>query len=306
MYFYIAYELRICSDLEIPELLPWPGGCEDETDIQIIAGAIDEEQQSLTQVGPFLFADENTILLSVPNIARYLVQSGNTIIYQKSDDSNDDDLRAFLLGSCIGAILIQRDFLVLHGCTIEIDGGCIVCVGVSTAGKSTLAATFMQNGFSIISDDVCAIDSNGMAVPGIPRIKINQDIAEQLNINTNSLQTIRAGCDNKYSLPLAKQFSVTRLPVLAIYELSQDQEDLTIKRDLNRFKSTTILNQNIYRPRYVNAMKKNAANFQRCCELTEHIGVSQIIRPVQKTTINQIRQLIIDDVERLKLTTNNQ
>jgi len=247
MNFYTAYELRICSDIEIPELLPWLNGSESMADLHIVAGNVGEEhKQSLSQIGPFLFADEQTILLEVSGIARYQIQSGNHITYQICDGSNENDLRAFLLGSCIGAILMQRDFLVLHGCTIEIDNGCIVCVGHSTSGKSTLAATFMQNGFSVISDDVCAIDSNGMAVPGIPRIKLNQDIADHLDIDTNGLQTIRADCDSKFSLPLGKQF-------------------------------------------------------QRCCELAQHIHISRIIRPEFQLSANQLKQLIIDDLQQLGL-----
>ena len=302
MNYYIAYELHIASDLDIPELRPWINGSEADADINITANAIAEkDRQSRTQVGPFLFADTQNIFLTVPEIAHFRVESGARITYQILDDADKDEVRAFLLGSCIGAILMQRDYLVLHGCTIQIGDGCVVCVGSSTAGKSTLAATFMQSGYSVLSDDVCAIDSDGNALPGIPRIKLNQDVAKHLNIETDGLQTIRAACDNKFSLPLNKQFGKNRSPILAVYELVPEKEDLNIQRNLEKIDRLSILSKNVYRPRYAKALEKKPSNFQRCCKLVEQAHISRIIRPLKRLHIHQLKELIIDDLQQLKL-----
>ena len=301
MNYYIAYELKICSDIEIPELLPWFDGSEDEADVHIIEGDLSlAEQSSQPQVGPFLFANEENVFLVVKGIARYWVQSGKRITYQKANNSSDDDVRAFLLGSCFGAILIQRDFLVLHGCTIKIGSGCIVCVGYSTAGKSTLAASFMQRGYKILSDDVTAIDSNYRAVPGIPRIKINQDVAAHLDINTAGLNVVRAGCDNKFSLPLGEIFCSEKVPVLAVYELNPSvNEQTTLTDNIGPFEKTRMLNENLYRPRYVQALKKSSSSLQRCCKLAERANVFRINRSIGCLNTEKTTSLILENLQRL-------
>jgi len=303
MNYYIAYELRICSDIEIPELLLWPNGSEGAADVHIVEGDLScVQEESLPQVGPFLFANEDNVLLTVADIARYWIQSGNRITYQKLNGSSDDDVRAFLLGSCIGAILMQRDFFVLHGCTIKVGEGCIVFVGPSTSGKSTIAASFKQSGYSILSDDVCAIDSSYRAVPGIPRIKINKDVANHFGINTDNLNIIRASCDNKFSLPLGEQFCETKLPVLGVYELSVDRGNSTaIKNNLQQIECFSALSENLYRPRYVQALQKKSVSFQHCCKLAEQANVARIIRPTGSLKTDEIKSLILKDLQNLSI-----
>lgn len=300
MNFSIAYELRICSDLEIPELLPWPDGSKEAADVHIYEAIIsEEEKQSLPQVGPFLFVNSDKVLLTIPNIAVFLIESGKKISYQKLNDSNEDDVRIFLLGSCIGALLMQRTVFVLHGSCIQVGDGCIACVGHSTAGKSSLAAAFMQSGYPIISDDICAIDQHGQAIPGIPRIKINQDMAKKLNIDTNGLRTIRANYDNKFSLPLDSLFCTERLPLLAIYELAPDKGEVILHNKLTRFDAFSTVHRHLYRPRYTKAMDKAESSLKRCSELAENTQVSRIQRPMNQSSAEELRELILQNLKHI-------
>ena len=132
---------------------------------------------------------------------RFLVRQGREIIYEPLDGSDEDSIRVFMLGSCIGALLFQRGFLVLHGNAFEVDGQGVMCVGQSGAGKSTLAAEMMRRGHRVIADDVCPVDSAGNAIPGMPRIKLWQDSADKLGVNTSELKRIRPLLE-KFNCPL--------------------------------------------------------------------------------------------------------
>ncbi|RBP49932.1 hypothetical protein [Arenicella xantha] len=300
MNYYIAYELYVCSDVEIPELSPWLNGSEEEADVLICEADIQKDQkEAISQVGPFLYVDTNNVFLEVPDIAQFWVESGRRIAYQMSEGSSEEDLRAFLLGSCIGALLMQRGLFLLHGSSIQIGEGCVVCVGHSTAGKSSLAAAFMQDGYSIVSDDVCAISAEGEVIPGIPRIKINQDIAQSLKINTDTLRTVRANCDGKFSLPLDKQFSSKRLPLLAIYEMLPEVGEVTIYNDLNTFECFSVLQKHLYRPRYSKAMGKAQFNLQHCGQIAASTRVSRIHRPRFQLTVKELPTLILQNLHQL-------
>ena len=70
---------------------------------------------------------------------------------------DEDVIRLYILGTCMGAILMQRKILPLHGSAIEIDGKAYAIVGDSGAGKSTLASAFLKQGYQLVSDDVIAV-----------------------------------------------------------------------------------------------------------------------------------------------------
>ena len=69
----------------------------------------------------------------------------------------DSNVRLFLLGSAMGALLHQRGLLPLHTNAVEVGGRAFAFMGKSGAGKSTLAAWFHDRGFRIVADDVCVV-----------------------------------------------------------------------------------------------------------------------------------------------------
>ena len=79
--------------------------------------------------------------------------------------SNEDEIRLYILGTCMGAILLQRKILPLHGSAIAIDGKAYAIVGDSGAGKSTLASAFLKRGYQLLSDDVIPVTLNHANVP---------------------------------------------------------------------------------------------------------------------------------------------
>jgi hypothetical protein len=99
----------------------------------------------------------------------------------------------------------------------------MVYVGYSGAGKSTLAAGFMQRGYAVLADDVVPVDSLCRALPGFPRIKIWQDVADKLAINTADLRRIRPNTE-KFNYPLGQLFTDQPLPIRWVYLLGNDPQ----------------------------------------------------------------------------------
>ena len=52
------------------------------------------------------------------------------------------------LGTCMGALLMQRKIFPFHGSAIAINGKAYAIVGDSGAGKSTLASAFLKKGIN--------------------------------------------------------------------------------------------------------------------------------------------------------------
>ncbi|MEY2631638.1 MAG: hypothetical protein RIR00_292, partial [Pseudomonadota bacterium] len=157
---YSAYNLKIASDLPLPELSLLPEADAQSPDVTISLGAVQPEGlPDGQQLGPFLWTSPSQLWLQVPHVARFLVSHGTEIRVDPEPGIDEDSLRVFLLGSAFGALLFQLGYLVLHGNAIRIGDQCMICVGPSGAGKSTLAAGFMQRGHTILADDVVPVDA---------------------------------------------------------------------------------------------------------------------------------------------------
>ena len=199
----------------------------------------------------------------MPRVARFLVKDGNTILIAPEPGIDEDSIRGFLLGSVLGALLFQRGYLVMHGNAIRIDDRCMICVGRSGAGKSVLAAGFMQRGYRILADDVVPIDPNQRAVPGFPRIKLWQDAVAKLNIDTSRMRPVLPAIQ-KFNCPIEQSFGEKPLPVRWVYILGSSGIDETAIEPIHGMARFQPLYDNTYRVEFLEGMSLGSAHIKLC------------------------------------------
>ncbi len=297
-YLYACYGLTLQSQLELPELLPLPAAsCHtNQTDIDIRLGVVARDGLAEgKQLGPYLWVTPRSLWLKVPHVARFLVSEGREILIDPEPGIDADSLRVFLLGSAFGALLFQRGHLVLHGNAIRIGDQCMVCVGPSGAGKSTLAAGFMRRGYPVLADDVVAVDSQCRALPGFPRIKLWQDVTEQLAIDTVELRRIRPNTE-KFNLPVGSEGADAPCPIRWIYILDSDHlEALKLEPILgmHRFRP---LHSNTYRVRFLQGMAMKPEHLKLCGQLAGRIRLARLTRPHKGFTLEPMIDRILADI----------
>ncbi len=71
------------------------------------------------------------------------------------------------LNWCIGNL--DHSHLILHAAVLERAGHALILPGEPGAGKSTLAAALCQQGFRLLSDEMCLIDPASLTVTPVPR-----------------------------------------------------------------------------------------------------------------------------------------
>ena len=176
---------------------------------------------------PFLEMARGDLRLTVEGIGYFRIHNGEQIAWQRARENvSDQDLRTFLLGSAVGALLIQRGILVLHGNALERDGQAIVCLGHSGAGKSTLAYALMRQGWRLLADDLVAITPDGQVLPGIPRIKLWHDAVKAFGLDPNALPPIRQGMQKYLLLGEAIERAERPCPLKALYLIRQQRRDI--------------------------------------------------------------------------------
>jgi hypothetical protein len=291
-----AYNLSIDSELALPELPPdlTTGGA---ADVHIRLATINPQGlPDGQQLGPFLWANADKLWLQVPHVARFLVQGGHTILIDPEPGIDEDSIRVFLLGSALGALLFQRGYLVLHGNAIRVGEHCMVCVGHSGAGKSTLAAGFMQRGHQILADDVVPVDAQCLALPGFPRIKLWQDVADKLHIDTTALQRIRPNLQ-KFNYPLAQPANTTPLPIRWVYILASDHVDAIRFEPIQGMNRFMPLRANTYRARFMQGMALKPQHLQLCGQLAGQIRLARVTRPQQGFALDQLIDQLLADMD---------
>lgn len=294
-FFYSAYGMQISSEIFLPELSV-SNRADDQADLEILYGSVTTDAlENPKQIGPFIWADTNDLLFEVPGVARFLISSGKQILIDPASGIDAESVRVFLLGSAFGAALLQRRLLVLHGNGIEINGKCLICVGPSGIGKSTLTAAFLQRGHRILADDVIPIEPSGMAIPGFPRIKLWQDVAEKMGIDTTQLSRIRPELQ-KFNLPLKENFCEIPTPVIRICVLSEHQSNSVEVTPITGIEKFRILQANTYRSRFMAGMSLQNSHLSQCSTLAQNISMIKVSRPMEGFQINLLADAIFNDI----------
>lgn len=192
MYSYKAYNFSIQIPFHCPQLLD----CKtDENDIIVRYGTVPSALDNPVNVGPVFESAENTFLLKIEDVGRYLITNGSEIIIDPTPEATENSLRLFLLGSAMGVLLNQRGYFVLHASAVVTDQGAVLLTGLSGAGKSTTAQGFIQRGYPILSDDTVALyyddeRNQVMVLPSYPSAKLWQKSADLLQKETIGLSKI--------------------------------------------------------------------------------------------------------------------
>jgi hypothetical protein len=248
---YSAYGLQIHSDIECPELLfhPGPPGKPDVT-IRLLSS--EEMHPESLENGSYQVRPE-VFRLAVSGVGQYLVEKGCRISVVPLAGSSPEEVRLFLLGSAMGALLYQRGLFPLHGSAVETRWGAMLFVGSQGIGKSTLAAEFHHRGYRLLSDDVCALataPAGLQVVPALARFRLCPDAYQRLGTP--------AGCSfnvDKFVVPMNGGYCPHPVPLKAIHVLTdQDGGDprFTVIRGFERVQR---LLENLYRPHFLKGQR---------------------------------------------------
>lgn len=294
-YSYRAYGYNLKSDIPFAQLLPGVDPFLDTITIRRVE-TLPEAPDDLQQIGPYAYASANYLALQVHELVDFVALDGKTLLYCPHPNSDQASLQVFLLGSGLGALLMQREFLVLHGNSVEIDGACIVCVGPSGVGKSTTAAGLMKRGFRVLSDDVCAVNSKSQIVPGIPHLKLWQEAAEGLQLETEGLSRIRPELA-KYRIPMDDAFCANPIAIKTIYLLTPHQSDAITCDTITGHSKFSALRNNTYRLRYVQGLGLGAVHFRQLTELAKTVTVKRVQRPSSGFHLDRLLDVLVADAQ---------
>ena len=287
-YLYKAFGMVIMSAMPLPEL--WPV-IDEPADISIEYTEIEADRYG-GQDKDFHYSVAPTLFyLQIHDTARYLVIDKQKILVHPEPGATEEAIRIYLLGTCMGILLLQRGFLPLHGSSIATPNGGILFLGDSGMGKSTIAAAFCERGYTLISDDICSLsigDTNTIMLhPAFPQLKLCEDSLQELSITVPVSAQI-SGDEEKFRVVNRSQFQLVPLNINKIFILGKSDIQhiqITLLEGVEKF---TKLTDNIYRGIFIEQLELSTQQFQYCALLSNTIRMYQVVRPTSSFDLNTL------------------
>ena len=221
MFRYAAFGLSIHSDVALPGFpsVPSDTAAAPDPDLRIRVAArasLPPTSRSSVDVAP------DAALFDHADVGRVTIRGGSEIAVAPNERASDDSIALFIAGPALAVALHQRGDLVLHASAVAIGGRAIALLGEKGAGKSTLSATLLARGHSLLSDDIVAVRSgpDGPVVAGGSRtLKLEPAVARALGLDPEKLRLIhREGTKREWPLPATAVAATTPLARLIVLQ----------------------------------------------------------------------------------------
>ncbi|QNM83402.1 hypothetical protein H8M03_03410 [Sphingomonas sabuli] len=272
---YYLFGLTIDSDIGLPELVQ--GDPDRKADVRVSKGPIDFGRDLEEGV----HAVDDGMMLVVPDVARFFVSGGSTILVDAEAEVPAENVRVFLLGSAFGLLLHQRGILPLHANAVVIDGHAYVFMAESGGGKSTLAAWFQDQGYALLTDDVAAIGRNDagnpVVFPGVMRLRLWRDALEASGRDTVDFRRSFKGetTYEKYDVPVSETAKADRAYALGgIYILNRG--DSFRIQAIHGVDAVHALFEHSYRGGFVYDVGAEREHFSECVRIAKSIMIHEV------------------------------
>jgi hypothetical protein len=295
---YTVHGLHIASEIEFPEL--HPGFQQRPFDIRIRLGSVRLDQAEAAPGVSDLFVGHDTVLLFVPEIARFAI-AGNTDVTVEPDSGADMAVvRLFLFGSVMGLICHRRRLFPLHASAVAIEDAAIAFCGPPGAGKSTLAAHCVDAGAQLVADDILVVDVNSqrcvIAQPGMPKLKLWRDALESLGRSTTGLAPDWARAE-KFHVPSDNFIVERQVRLVGIFILDNDEEaGAGVLTPLSGTTAAWELIRNTYRVEYLDALGRRSDHFAECARLAGLLPVAKLARRRDKGQLNATAAMLVSQL----------
>lgn len=282
-YKYRIFGYQVKSDIPLP---CFESEFEQE-DVRIRIGSVPATLDERLPMNRLFQMSPDACIFEGEDAGRFMVTKGCEIVAEPEANGGHDDLVLFILGAAFGYIMLQRDEFPIHGSMIEMDGTGLLLMGHSGAGKSSLAAGFVESGGKLVSDDLSrlvAAEQGYIVEPGFPSQRIWGHTAEALEIGYDPLREVGKGF-GKYYIEGRYRFVNQAVPVHGIIEIIQGECQDVMLEKLSRGSGLSALIQHTYHEDSLCFPSHLQAHFGFMTQLAARVPVYRLTRPRKGFTV---------------------
>ena len=237
-YRYGVYGIRVASD--IPLALPAYVDAPPLGDVACVSGSADVFAAALAGADfrspseswyQYAFLQDGATYVRWQDVGEFIVdRQGRQVWYRRDERSSDESFQVYLLGQALSFALVKQGLEPIHATAVVIDGEAVAFMGSNAFGKSMLAASFLEAGHRLLTDDLLVLENSAsgtLAHPGPPRIKLFARPASRLF--AISAATPMNASTTKMIVPLDERQSCARaVPVRVIYSVTAPRESCRV------------------------------------------------------------------------------
>lgn len=288
---YKAFGLVIESEFTIPQITELHNV---QSDVRIVRaqlrGIVDPDAPTTAEGGCIVPTLTDTL---------FRVTNGNLIEADVCDGDTDSNVAVYLTGSCMGAILVQRGYMLLHGSCVTDGKRSVLITGDSGAGKSTTAAEFLKRGWKLVTDDVTSVferDGVPMVQSSYPSQKLWQDALDHYEKSKDDIHSLYfSDTREKFGVNVSESFFDGVCPLSMVVRLLPANYE-THLTPMEGMAKVDQLMRNTYRI-YLIEKRHLQRHFQRCVTLAGMLPMALAVRENGKQCADTICDLIINYLE---------
>lgn len=290
-HFYVACGLSLRSDIELPGLIPL-NTLTDSPEVWIAQGDVPIAlKPPLLSQGPNWQLTNAQFLLRVPGVARFLIENARSIMFQPECGLAPEELTAFLTGSVMGLLQHLRGNVVLHASAMLVDDKAVLFCGQSGAGKSTMAAALGKRGHTLLSDDLCTVDTSAADPPVVfpdgRKHKLWEKAIEKLELSDQQGPEVRHQIHKFFVEPTKAR--TTASPIAAVYDLREARgpDPLEIEKPALA-EAAMIIRRNAYRQKIMWRLGQQTNYFRAASQIASQQGIYVLKRPLDFHRIEEV------------------
>jgi hypothetical protein len=202
--------------------------------------------------------------------------SRKQILVDIKTPTTEENISSVIIYGVLPLYFSLKNFLVLHASAVKTKKGAVLFVGEKGMGKSTLAALFSKEGFSVLSDDFILLEKKGTkyyAYPNLSEVRLFKK-SIPLIFGNQKLKTWDSYSKKRIDLKQRKYSSA--VPLKHIFFLKRKKnKTISITATSNCFNE---LIQNMYRLDLISTLKIKT-EFKMICDLSQNVETSYLDYP---------------------------
>lgn len=271
---YLTFGYIIDSDIALPSTQV---NEYTSADIIIRQGVVDEPGGSFISPKLRVAVNGPEVIINVDGVARYKISKGQHITYE-SLGGEEEDIRPFLISQILAVALVQKGDILLEASAVEKDNHCLIFLGPSGVGKSTLARGFIQKKYKLLSDGmvrVLSTNDNQKAHPGYWQQLLSIASLEALDIAHNKLSFVRDEVYLKILNAKSQEFCHNISHIKTIYLLKEANESKPKLYEIRNAHKFYHLKNHTYGKPYLNGSELAKEHFGRLMDLVKSVPLVQ-------------------------------
>ena len=208
-------------------------------------------------------------------------------------------LQNFLFGQVLAVALVHQGLEPLHTAVARLDDGAIGFLGDCTFGKSTILASFVEQGYRVVTDDMLIVERRAgepHAVPGSGRIKLLPDSAGRF-LKGSERGTPVNPMTAKRSFVLDDASRHASVPLRALYVLPDpDERDAATSIDILPASRSEMLRELVKHTFTVHLVDRDriARQFDAAAQLAAEVDGFRLRYPTGLNHLPAVRERILE------------